>query len=327
MIVDQALYVDGKRSEEEFVLNGARHACRDPNVFAWIGLYEPTEAEFAEVAAEFDLHELAVEDGHRVSHQRPKLEVYDDTLLIVLKTARYVDSEEVVDFGEIALYLSKQFVVAVRHGEASALRGVRKRIEDRPDLLALGPGAVLYGILDKVVDDYMPVMDGLDNDIQEVEKEVFSTVGGGDNPAERIYYLKREVLEFDRAAHPLLEPLEQLAKGDRFEQIPEVLKSYFRDIADHLTRVVEQITQFRDLLTSILEANLTQVGVRQNNDMRKITAWVAIVAVPTMLAGIWGMNFEFMPELDSPFGYPVALLIMAASSLLIYRKLKKSGWL
>ncbi len=325
MIVDQALYVDGKRSEEPFILEGSRHACRDPNVFAWIGLYEPTEEEFDAVAAEFDLHELAVEDG-RLGHQRPKLEVYDDTLLVVLKTARYVDHEEVVDFGEIALYLSKQFVVAVRHGPATGLAGVRKRIEDRPDLLALGPGAVLYGILDKVVDDYLPVMDGLDNDIQEVEKEVFSAVGGGDNPAARIYYLKREVLEFDRAAHPLLEPLDQLAKG-RFEQLPESLNSYFRDVADHLTRVVEQINQYRDLLTSILEANLTQVGVRQNNDMRKITAWVAIVAVPTMLAGIWGMNFEFMPELNSPFGYPAALLIMIGSSLFIYRRLKKSGWL
>ncbi len=327
MIVDQALYVDGKRSEEPFVLEGARYACRDPNVFAWIGLYEPTEEEFAAVAAEFDLHELAVEDGQH-GHQRPKLEIYDDTLLVVLKTARYVDSDEVVDFGEIALYLSRQFVVAVRHGPATGLAGVRKRVEDRPDLLALGPGAVLYGILDKVVDDYLPVMDGLDNDIQEVEKEVFSAVGsGGDNPAERIYYLKREVLEFDRAAHPLLEPLEQLARGDRFEQLPETLNSYFRDVADHLTRVVEQINQYRDLLTSILEANLTQVGVRQNNDMRKITAWVAIVAVPTMLAGIWGMNFEFMPELDSPWGYPVALLVMALASFLIYRRLKKSGWL
>ena len=326
MIVDQALYVDGKRSEEPFVLEGARHSCRDPHVFAWIGLYEPTEEEFAAVAAEFDLHELAVEDGHKVSHQRPKLELYDDTMLVVLKTARYVDSEEVVEFGEIALYISRAFVVAVRRGPATALAGVRKRIEDRPDLLALGPGAVLYGIVDKVVDDYMPVMDGLDNDIQEVEKEVFSAVGGGDNPAARIYYLKREVLEFDRAAHPLLEPLDQLAKG-RFEQLPEALRSYFRDVADHLTRVVEQINQYRDLLTSILEANLTQVGVRQNNDMRKITSWVAIAAVPTMLAGIWGMNFEFMPELTWPFGYPLALGTMAGASTLIYRKLKKSGWL
>jgi magnesium transporter len=326
LIVDQALYVDGKRSEEPFVLEGARQACRDPGVFAWIGLYEPTEEEFATVAAEFNLHELAVEDGHKVSHQRPKLELYDDTMLVVLKTARYVDTEEVVDFGEIALFLSKEFVVAVRHGPATALAGVRRRIEDRPDLLSLGPGAVLYGIVDKVVDDYMPVMDGLDNDIQEVEQEVFSAVGGGDNPAERIYYLKREVLEFDRAAHPLLEPLDQLAKG-RFEQLPEELHSYFRDVADHLTRVVEQINQYRDLLTSILEANLTQVGVRQNNDMRKITSWVAIAAVPTMLAGVWGMNFEFMPELTWPFGYPLALGTMAGASLFIYRKLKKSGWL
>jgi magnesium transporter len=325
LIVDQALYVDGKRSEEPFVLEGARQACRDPGVFAWIGLYEPTSAEFASVVEEFDLHELAVEDA-LVAHQRPKLEAYDDTLLVVLKTARYVDTEEVVDFGEIAMFLSEEFVVAVRHGPATGLAGVRRDIEDRPDLLALGPGAVLYGVVDKVVDDYVPVMDGLDNDIQEVEQEVFSDSGTGDNPAARIYYLKREVLEFDRAAHPLLEPLDRLARG-RFGPIHPGLRDYFRDVHDHLTRVVEQISGYRDLLTSILEANLTQVGVRQNNDMRKITAWVAVVAVPTMLAGIWGMNFEFMPELTWPFGYPLALGTMAGASFLIYRKLKRSGWL
>jgi magnesium transporter len=330
MIIDCAVYQEGRRRPGELALADAFEATEDDNTFVWIGLYEPDEREFDSVAREFNLHELAVEDAIK-AHQRPKLEVYDDTLFVVLKTARYLEADETVEFGEIMLFIGPQFVVAVRHKPASELRGVRKEIESRPDLLRFGPGAVLYAILDRVVDDYLPVIEGLDQDIKEVEKQVFSE--GGHNPAERIYMLKREVIEFHQSTAPLAEPLDRLVRG----QVPllhQEMPEYFRDVQDHLIRVVDQVNGFRDLLTSVLQANLTQValrqnevGMRQNADMRKISAWVAIVAVPTMLAGIYGMNFEHMPELRWVFGYPLALLAMALACAALYRAFKRNGWL
>jgi magnesium transporter len=330
MIIDCAVYQEGRRRPGELALADAFEATEDDNAFVWIGLYEPDEREFDAVAREFNLHELAVEDAIK-AHQRPKLEVYDDTLFVVLKTARYLEAEETVEFGEIMLFIGPQFVVAVRHKPASELRGVRKEIESRPDLLRFGPGAVLYAILDRVVDDYLPVIEGLDQDIKEVEKQVFSQEGH--NPAERIYMLKREVIEFHQSTAPLAEPLDRLVRG----QVPllhQDMPEYFRDVQDHLLRVVEQVNAFRDLLTSVLQANLTQVALRQNEvgmqqnaDVRKISAWVAIVAVPTMIAGIYGMNFEHMPELRWVLGYPLALLAMALACAALYRAFKRNGWL
>jgi magnesium transporter len=330
MIIDCAVYQDGKRRPGELALDQAYEAGLEENAFVWIGLYEPDEAEFESVRREFNLHELAVEDAIH-AHQRPKLEVYDDTLFVVLKTARYVEADDTVEFGEIMLFIGPQFVVAVRHKPASALGDVRKKIESRPDLLRFGPGAVLYAILDRVVDDYQPVVDGLDEDIKEVETEVFSHAGS--NPSERIYLLKREVIEFHQSTAPLQEPLERLVNS----QVPGMhgeLGEYFRDIQDHLLRVVDNVSSFRELLTSILQANLTQVtlrqnevGMQQNADMRKISAWVAIVAVPTMIAGIYGMNFDHMPELRWTFGYPLALLVMAGTCLLLHRAFRRNGWL
>ncbi|HSR26996.1 MAG TPA: magnesium/cobalt transporter CorA [Actinomycetes bacterium] len=330
MIIDCAVYQDGKRKPGQLALDEAYEAGCAENAFVWIGLYEPDEAEFESVRREFNLHELAVEDAI-IAHERPKLEVYDDTLFVVLKTARYVDADDTVEFGEIMLFIGPQFVVAVRHKPASALGDVRKRIESRPDLLRFGPGAVLYAILDRVVDDYQPVVNGLDEDIKEVETEVFSHQGS--NPAERIYLLKREVIEFHQAAAPLTEPLDRLAHG----LVPGLrgeMGEYFRDIQDHLLRVVETVSGFRELLTSVLQANLTQVavrqseiGVQQNADMRKISAWVAIVAVPTMIAGIYGMNFDYMPELTWTFGYPLVLAVMAAACIALYRAFRRNGWL
>jgi magnesium transporter len=330
MIIDCAVYQDGKRRPGELALHEAYEAATGENTFVWIGLYEPDEAEFDSVRREFDLHELAVEDAIH-AHERPKLEVYDDTLFVVLKTARYIGETDTVEFGEIMLFIGPQFMVAVRHKPASALGDVRKRIEDRPDLLRFGPGAVLYGILDRVVDDYQPVVDGLDEDIKEVETQVFSHEGN--NPAERIYLLKREVIEFHQAAAPLAEPLGRLVHS----QVPGLhgeLGDYFRDIQDHLMRVVDDVSGFRELLTSVLQANLTQVALRQNEvgmqqnaDMRRISAWVAIVAVPTMIAGIYGMNFQHMPELTWTFGYPLALAVMAAACLVLYRAFRRNGWL
>ena len=330
MIIDCAVYRDGQRRPGELALADAFEAASEDGSLVWIGLYEPDEQEFESVRREFNLHELAVEDAIK-AHQRPKLEVYDDTLFVVLKTARYVEAEEVVEFGEIMLFIGPQFVVTVRHKPASELRGVRKQIESRPDLLRFGPSAVLYAIMDRVVDDYLPVIDGLDQDIKEVEKEVFSEAGS--NPAERIYMLKREVIEFHQSTAPLKEPLDRLARG-QVRSLHEDMPEYLRDVQDHLLRVVEQVSGFRELLTSVLQANLTQVallqnevGMRQNADMRKISAWVAIVAVPTMIAGIYGMNFDYMPELRWPVGYPAALLAMVVACAFLYRAFKRNGWL
>jgi magnesium transporter len=323
VFVDAALYRKGQRLEGPFELDGAAARCQEPDTFCWIGLYEPTEEEFAAVNREFELHELAVEDAIH-AHQRPKIDVYGETLLVVLKPARYVDPVEVIDIGEILIFVGRSFLIAVRHREASKLVEVRKALEADPEQLAVGPGAVLQAIFDRVVDDYVTVLDGLDVDIGELEVEVFSD--DSKTPTQRIYKLKREVLQFEQATQPLVEPLLHLAMG-RYRVIPPELHHYFADVHDHLVRVVNRITSYRDLLNSILEANLTQVSVRQNNDMRKISAWVAIAAVPTLLAGVWGMNFERMPELDESWGYPLALLVMVTVCSFLYRKFKKSGWL
>ena len=323
MIVDCAVYENGRRQEGDLPLGEAFRRCQGREEFVWVGLFEPTEEEFESVQREFELHELAVEDAIN-AHQRPKLEVYGDTLFVVLKTAHYVDSEEVVEFGEILIFLGKGFVVTVRHGKATDLQGVRQSVERDPERLKGGPGAVLHAIIDRVVDDYVPALEGLRVDIEQVESDVFSAERR--SSARRIYALKREVLEFTRATAPLVEPIDRLAEG-RYDVIHEEGRHYFRDVADHLKRVNDQLESFRDLLTSVLSANLTQVTVQQNEDVRKISAAVAIIAVPTMIAGIYGMNFQHMPELGWRYGYPLALGFMAVVCLALFRYFKRVGWL
>jgi magnesium transporter len=323
VIVDCAVYGNGVRRAGALPVAEALAASRVPGNFVWIGLLEPTAAEFEAVKKEFQLHELAVEDAIK-AHQRPKLEMYDEMLFVVLKTAWYEEDSEEIHLGEILLFLGDTFVVTVRHGRASGLAEVRKRLEGDPELLKCGPGAVLYAILDRIVDDYKPVIQGLENDITEVEAEVFSA--SRTNPVERIYFLKREALAFHQAVAPLLMPVDRLARGS-YEKVHGDIRPYFRDIHDHLLRTVDTLVSFRDLLTSVLDANLTQVNVRQNEDMRKISAWVAILAVPTMIAGIYGMNFKHMPELESRYGYFVVLAAMLVLCVALYRQFKKSGWL
>jgi magnesium transporter len=323
VIVDWAVYEDGKRRAESPPLDHTYELCREEGSFAWIGLFEPTEDEFDSVRREFELHELAVEDAIK-AHQRPKLEVYDDTLFLVLKTARYLDEPEEVEFGEILIFVGDAFVVTVRHGEASELRGVRQRVEERPEMLRCGPGAVVHAIVDKVVDDYEPVLAGIEDDIEEVEQDVFSPERT--NPSERIYKLSREVVEFHRATAPLIGPLRALAEG-RHSVASDDLREYYRDVYDHSLRTDEAVNTLRELLQSVLEANLAQVSVRQNEDVRRISAWVAIVAVPTMIAGIYGMNFEHMPELEWSFGYPLILALMLIACAALYRGFKRAGWL
>jgi magnesium transporter len=323
VIVDCAVYEAGRRRNGAPPVHEAMEACRKAGAFTWIGLYEPTEEEFESIRSEFDLHELAVEDAIH-AHQRPKLEVYGDMVFIVLKTARYVDPEEVVRLAEILIFLGEDYVITVRHGETSELKDVRQRLEQDPELLAHGPGAVLHAIVDKVVDDYSPALEGLGQDIDEIENQVFS--GQRANPAERIYKLKREVLEFEHAVAPLVDPVHRLAKG-HYELIHPEVRTYFRDVNDHLLRAHEQLENYRDLLTSVLSANLAQVTVRQNEDVRRISAIVAILAVPTMIAGIYGMNFDHMPELEWTFGYPLVVAVMATICFGLYRYFKRVGWL
>jgi magnesium transporter len=323
VIVDCAVYENGSRSAGDLDLEEAGEARGRDDAFVWLGVLSPSEQELDSIAREFDLHELAVEDAVN-AHQRPKLETYGNTLFVVLKTARYVDPEEVVDIGEIMLFVNPDFIVSVRHGEASQLSDVRQAVDTRNDLLGCGPGAVLHAIVDRVVDDYESVIEGVEVDIQEVQAQVFSAERN--NPAERIYKLQREVLEFHRAVAPLAPAVDRFARG-HYELIPEQLHDYFRDVHDHLLRVNGRMDVFRDLLNSALQANLTQLSVRQNEDMRKISAWVAILAVPTMIAGVYGMNFEHMPELDWTLGYPLVLLVILLLCGLLYSRFKRAGWL
>ena len=323
MIVDCAIYEDGVRRDGKVELEHAYDGRLKPGGFVWIGLYEPTEQEFEALRREFGLHPLAVEDAIH-AHQRPKLEIYDSMVFMVLKTARYVDPTEVIELGEVLVFLGEDFMITVRHGEASSLIGVREALDKEPERLKHGPSVALHAILDRIVDDYQPAIDGLEQDIDEVEEQLFS--GERVNPAERIYKLQREVLGFRKATSPLVEPVEKLAAGHYLQIHPEV-RDYFRDVNDHLIRVRDQLDAMHDLLASSLQANLAQVTVRQNEDMRKISAWVAMAAVPTAIAGIYGMNFEHMPELRWEFGYPAVLALILAICAILYYRFKRAGWL
>ncbi|MFJ4833912.1 magnesium and cobalt transport protein CorA [Streptomyces sp. NPDC088747] len=298
--------------------------------FVWLGLHEPTDQEFASVADLFDLHPLAVEDAVE-AHQRPKLERYGETLFAVFKTVCYVEhseltaTSEVVNTGEIMVFVGPDFVITVRHGRHGSLGPLREELEASPEQLSKGPAAVLHAIADHVVDDYVSVTDSAQADIDQVEADVFAE-NGARADAGRIYQLKRELLELKRAVVPLARPVQELATRPIRVVDPEI-QAYFRDVADHLLRVTEQIAAFDELLNSILQAHLAQVTVAQNEDMRKITAWAALIAVPTMVCGVYGMNFEHMPELGWTFGYPLVLGVIATACLVLYRGFRRNGWL
>ena len=322
MIVDCAVYEHGKRRPGELSLEGAGDACRADDGFVWLGVAEPSAEEFESIAREFGLHELAVEDAVK-AQQRPKVELFDDTLLVVVKTVTHPDPAHGIEVGELLVFVNTDFIITVRHGDGE-LSSVRERVEHQPKRLAHGTGVVLYAILDHVVDGYGDVAQTIDGEIQAVEREVFSAERT--NPAEQIYKLEREVLDLYRAVAPLLEAVDEIVEG-RFDAIPEELHEYFRDVHDHLRRVTGRVASFRELLSSALQANLTQVSVRQNEDMRKISAWVAIAAVPTMVAGIYGMNFDHMPELHWRYGYFTVIAFIAVVCLALYRRFKRVGWL
>jgi magnesium transporter len=338
-VVAAAIYRDGRRVDSPLTVAEAapRRLADQPGTMAWIGLYRPAEAQLLAVAEEFGLHELAVEDAI-VAHQRPKLERYGDTLFVVLRAARYLDEVEEVEFGEIHVFVGSNFVLTVRHSQAPDLAAVRRRMESDPDLLRLGPEAVLYAILDGVVDGYAPVVAGLQNDIDEIETEVF---GGDPKVSRRIYELSREVIEFQRATSPLLGILDGLMAGFEKYETDEELQRYLRDVADHATTVAERVDGFRQMLADILTVNatlvsqaqneeiknLTEASYDQNEEIKKVSAWAAILFAPTLIGTVYGMNFKRMPELGWVFGYPFALTLMLLVSLTLYAIFKRRGWL
>ncbi|WBB63280.1 magnesium and cobalt transport protein CorA [Streptomyces sp. WMMC500] len=333
-VVDCAVYRGGRRVSERLSPAQAMRRVRAGGGFAWIGLHEPTEREFAGIAEEFGLHPLAVEDAID-AHQRPKLEPYEDSLFTVFKTLHYAEqaeltaSSEVVETGEVMCFTGEDFIITVRHGGQGSLRALRARLEQDQELLATGPSAVLHAIADQIVDSYLVVADAVQEDIDEVEIDVFSPGrgrSGRGSDAGRVYQLKREVLEFKRAVAPLLRPMQLLSERPMRFVDPEIQK-YFRDVADHVARVHEQVVNFDELLNSILQANLAQATVAQNEDMRKITSWAAIFAVPTMIAGVYGMNFDHMPETQWEYGYPLVLTVILGICLAMHRGFRRNGWL
>ncbi|MFD9353575.1 magnesium and cobalt transport protein CorA [Streptomyces sp. NPDC060031] len=337
-VIDSAVYRDGRRVASPATLADTFRQLRDqPDGMAWIGLHRPTETELHSLAAEFNLHELAVEDALE-AHQRPKLERYGDTLFVVLRAARYLDALEEVDFGELHIFVGPDFLITVRHGAAPDLSAVRRRMEESPELLSLGPEAALYAILDAVVDGYAPVVEGVQNDMDEIETEVFR---GDPEVSRRIYELSREMVEFQRATRPLVGMLHSLMAGFAKYGTDEELQRYLRDVADHVTHTSERVDGFRQALTEILTVNATLVsqqqnaemralaeaGFEQNEEIKKISSWAAILFAPTLVGTIYGMNFDTMPELHWAGGYPFAILLMAVVCVSLYVIFKKRDWL
>ncbi|HET7386596.1 MAG TPA: magnesium and cobalt transport protein CorA [Nocardioidaceae bacterium] len=326
MIVDSALYRDGGRVAMDCApddLEAMREGVDRPGDFVWVGLHDPDQAELGRVAAVFDLHPLAVEDAVH-AHQRPKLERYDESVFLVLKTLWYVDEQDAVETGEINIFLGRDFVVSVRHGQGTELHTARLDLERRAAVLGHGPSAVVYAVCDRVVDGYEEVTRQLEIDVDEVEASVFSPARTHDS--QRIYILKRELAEVRRAVNPLREPMHRFATGS-VPLITQEAVPFFRDVADHVIRVGDSVESLDGLLSTAFDAHLARISVEQNEDMRKISAWVAIGAAGTLIAGIYGMNFTDIPELHWQFGYFYALGVMAVLSLLLWRLFKRSGWL
>jgi len=329
-VVDCAVYVDGSRLPGRPSYAEAISTVRDRGEgFVWIGLLEPDATHIQGIGETFGLHELAIEDAV-VAHQRPKLDRYEENLFMVLKTVRYVEHEspttanEIVESGEIMAFLGKDFIVTVRHGDHSGLRELRSELESDPQRLRLGPAVVLHAVADLVVDNYVAVSELFEQDIDHVESIVFAP--GSPIDAEQMYLMKREIVELRRAVMPLATPLRRLAEGYT-SLIPDEVRSYFRDVDDHLTTVAERVTSFDELLTTLVDATLAKVSLQQNSDMRKITSWAAIIAVPTLGAGVYGMNFDHMPELHWKFGYPIIMAVILTVCVVLHRIFTRNKWL
>jgi len=295
-----------------------------PDRFVWLGLVEPDEEMLAEIQQEFSLHDLAIEDAAR-AHQRPKLERYGDSLFVVLRTAHLDPTTGGIDYGETHLFVGANYIVSIRHGRSLPYTEVRTRCEASPDLLAKGPGFVLYALMDFIVDQYFPLVDAFEDKLGALEDNIFSQTLTRET-TEQIYQLKRELLEVKRAVAPLVDMGNRLVRAD-LTLIPDATRVYFRDVYDHAIRINEMIDTIRELLTTALEANLSLISVSQNEAMKRLAAWAAIIAVPTMIAGVYGMNFKFMPELDWLWGYPVTMAVMLSACGFLYYRFKRAGWL
>jgi magnesium transporter len=323
MIVDNAVYVAGHRTADPPSLDETFEVMRERNGFAWIGMYRPSPEELQAVASEFDLPPLAVEDALK-GHQRAKIEKYGGSTFLALRPARYLDADERVEFGELHVFFGADYLITVRHAESPDLALVRKRLEGDPDLLAKGPLAVLYAVLDQVVDEYVPVVNGLENDIDEIEDQLFN---GDQEVSRRIYELSREVMAFQRATHPLADMLENLRDALAEHDADVSLRESLRDVHDHVLRIVDHADSFRQLLQNALMVHTTLVGQDQNNEIKKISSWAAILFTPTLVGTIYGMNFEYMPELHWVLGYPFAIALMLALGFGLYKIFKGKGWL
>jgi magnesium transporter len=333
-LVDCAVYAEGHRLPGKFTCAAALGKVREieflgHEAFVWVGLREPDLAEMQDVADVFGLHPLAVEDAV-CAHQRPKLERYDDTVFLVLKTVNYVPHEsvaaarQIVETGEIMVFVGKDFVVTVRHGEHGGLSEVRKRLDADPEQMRFGPFAVMHAIADDVVDHYLEVSSLVESDIDAIEEVAFAP--GRKLDVEPIYLLKREVVELRRCVNPLSGAFHRMQVENK-DIISKEVRRYLRDVADHQSEAADHINSYDDMLNSLIQAALARVGMQQNSDMRKISAWAGIVAVPTMIAGIYGMNFQFMPELKWHWSYPVVVGIMATACLALYFSFRKVNWL
>ncbi|GAB4099959.1 magnesium/cobalt transporter CorA [Sinomonas halotolerans] len=330
-IIDNVVYVEGRRAAHPESLEQTFETLAETaGGMAWIGLYRPSVAEIQAVAREFELHPLAIEDAV-TAHQRPKMERYDNVLFTVLRPARYLDETETVEFGELHVFTGPNFVVTIRHAETAGVGQVRRRLEAEPELLRQGPEAVLYALLDRVVDDYGPVVAGLENDIDEIEDQLFA---GDHTVSRRIYELAREVIQFQRALHPLRPVFDSLERGSDKYGVDVELRRSLRDVQDHVEQLISRADSFRDILQNalVLDGTLTanrqnQASAEQNEQVKRISSWAAIIFAPSVVAGIYGMNFTFMPELKWVNGYPFALFLMALVALAMYIVFKAKRWL
>jgi len=322
-LVNSVAYADGLRVGD-VAIPDISEVLKEPGRFVWVGLHEPDDEMLAEIQQEFSLHDLAVEDAAR-AHQRPKLERYGDSIFVVLRTAHTDASTGGIEFGETHLFVGANYVVSVRHGGTLPFADVVARCEANPDLMVKGPVFVLYSIMDFIVDQYFPLVDTYEDKLAELEDNVFQQILPRET-TERVYQLKRGLIEVKRAIAPLVDVCNRLVRGD-VPLVPEDSRVYFRDVYDHVIRINEMVDTLRELLSAALEANLSLVSVSQNEAMKRLAGWAAIVAVPTMIAGVYGMNFKFMPELDWYLGYPVALTVMVGACAFLYYKFKRSGWL
>ncbi|MEK7701587.1 MAG: magnesium/cobalt transporter CorA [candidate division NC10 bacterium] len=322
-VIACAAYAEGRRVGD-VAIPDISEVLRQPDRFIWIGLHEPDTELLREIQQEFGLHDLAIEDA-LAAHQRPKLERYGDSLFVVLRTAKLAPAADGVELGETHVFVGPRYVVSVRHGASAPLADVRARCEATPALLAKGPGFVLYALMDFVVDQFFPLVDALENQLEALEEAIFHERFSRET-TERIYRLKRELLEVKRAVSPLVDISNRLVRAD-VELIHEDTRVYFRDVYDHAIRLNEMVDTLRELLTTALEANLSLLSVEQNEAMKRLAGWAAIIAVPTMIAGVYGMNFKFMPELDWPFGYPLTVGAMLGACAYLYYRFKRAGWL